>query len=177
MNFIYRLFLTFNASSLIVVLYLVKQEVVISRWFAFTTGWPKCISYIIYGLVPVILTFLSLKLSRFLAKDSFDKGSIKEIEQANNAFLPSYLGYFFVALSVPRFDTLVFVFVLLFVFTFMSQTLYFNPLFLLYRYHFYYLTTNQNVKLFVITKKSLKIPIDIEFDKLRRINNYTFIDK
>ena len=110
------------------------------------------------------------------SKDSIDIGKVKQIEQANNAFLPSYLGYFFVALSVSYFDTLVFVFLLLFVFTFLSQTLYFNPLFLIFRFHFYYLTTTNEIKIFIITKKELKDPLLTEFKDLRRINNFTFID-
>lgn len=76
-----------------------------------------------------------------------------EAEQANNAFLPSYLGYFFVALSINHFETLAFIFTILFLFTFYSQTLYFNPLFLLFGYHFYYLTTVNKTKVLMITEK------------------------
>lgn len=177
MNLIYRLFLTFNATSLIVVLYAIKQEVLFSRWLVFIEDLPNYISYLFYCMISLFLTFISLYLSKFLAQDDFKKGSLIEIEQANNTFLPSYLGYFFVALSVPRFESLVFVFIILFAFTFFSQTLYFNPLFLIFGYYFYYIKTKNNVKLFVITKQSLKDPLDVEFTSLRRINNYTFIDK
>ncbi|GAA4242136.1 hypothetical protein GCM10022292_11270 [Winogradskyella damuponensis] len=115
-------------------------------------------------------------IARFLSKDNIQEASIISIEQANNAFLPSYLGYFFVALSVPYVETLIFVFAILFIFTFLSQTLYFNPLFLVFRYHFYYLNTTNNVQLFVITRKELKDPKSIKIEQLRRINNFTFID-
>ena len=104
-------------------------------------------------------------------------GTIKEIELANNAFLPSYLGYFFVALSVPNCSTLYFIFLILFIFTFLSQSLYFNPLFLFFGYHFYNITTSKNVKLFIITRQNINDPNEVEFEKLKRINNFTFIDK
>src|SRR5690606_38431226 len=104
-------------------------------------------------------------------------GSIVEVEQANNAFLPSYLGYFFVALSVNNSETLIFVFSILFIFTFLSQTLYFNPLFLFFGYHFYNISTVNKVKLFIITKQKINQPEEVEFQKLKRINNFTFIDK
>ncbi len=81
-----------------------------------------------------------------------------------------------VALSIPYVDTLIFVFAILFVFTFLSQTLYFNPLFLIFRYHFYYLTTTNEIKIFVITRRILKAPKETEFEKLKRINDFTFID-
>ena len=101
---------------------------------------------------------------------------MKDLEHANNAYLPSYLGYFFVALSVPDVETLVFVFLILFVFTYFSQTIYFNPLFLLWKRHFYYVTTENNIKIFLITRKVLRKPSDVHFENLKRINNYTFID-
>ena len=52
----------------------------------------------------------------------------------------------------------------------------FNPLFLVFGYHFYYLNTTNNVQLFVITRKELKDPKSIKIEQLRRINNFTFID-
>lgn len=180
MNFLFRLLLTFNATSLIIVIYLVKERIILNSTHYYLSQLPHFISYLIYLFIPVLLTFLSIIISKGLDRDSLEymneSSAIREIEQANNAFLPSYLGYFFVALSVPYCDTLIFIFGLLFVFTFLSQTLYFNPLFLLFNYHFYYLTTNNNRKIFLITRKELKNPENLSFPELRRINNFTFID-
>jgi hypothetical protein len=176
MNFFYRLLLTFNATSLILVVFLVKEQVLINEIDCGLVNLPNYISYLVYFLVPVVMTYLSLLIARFLSKDNIKESSILSIEQANNTFLPSYLGYFFVALSVPYVETLIFAFAILFIFTFLSQTLYFNPLFLVFGYHFYYLNTTNNVQLFVITKKVLKEPKSIEIEQLRRINNFTFID-
>jgi hypothetical protein len=179
-NFFYRLLLTFNSTSLIIVVFLVKVQTVID-WHPKLANIPSYFSYLIYFSIPVLLTYLSLILARFLSDDSLEKenkiSKIAEVEQANNAFLPSYLGYFFVALSVPYGETLIFVFFILFVFTFFSQTLYFNPLFLLFGYKFYYLTTTNRIKVFLITKKTLKDPTDIDLPALKRINDFTFIDK
>ncbi|MEH7131410.1 hypothetical protein V7103_24880 [Neobacillus drentensis] len=169
-----------------------KEQVTI-KWHHKLSIIPDYVSYILYFLIPVFLTLISLLLANFLAKDSLEKthkiikkdngeeqtvktSKVIEVEQANNAFLPSYLGYFFVALSVPYFETLIFVFLVLFIFTFFSQTLYFNPLFLLFGYHFYYLTTINRTKVFLITRKILKDPNDIDLPNLKRINNFTFID-
>lgn len=176
MNFLYRLLLTFNATSLIIVLFLVKEQVLINEIDHRLVSLPNYLSYTFYFLVPVGLTYLSILISKFLSKDNIEKDSIISIEQANNAFLPSYLGYFFVALSVPYVETLIFVFAILFIFTFLSQTLYFNPLFLVFGYHFYYLNTTNNVQLFIITRKEFKDPKNIKIEQLRRINNFTFID-
>lgn len=176
MNFFYRLLLTFNATSLIIVVYLVKEEVLINNLNCYLFELPNYFSYVFYFLIPILWTFLSLIIAKYLSKDNISLGTIKSIELANNAFLPSYLGYFFVALSVPYVDTLIFVFAILFVFTFLSQTLYFNPLFLIFKYHFYYLTTTNEIKIFIITRRILKDPKNTQFEQLRRINDFTFID-
>lgn len=180
-NLLFRLFLTFNATSLILVVYLIKSQKSLNFLHPLLENLPHFISYAIYFGVPVLLTFFSLLLSRKLINESIESengvSAIKEIEQANNAYLPSYLGYFFVALSVPHCDTLIFVFAILFLFTFLSQTLYFNPLFLIFGYHFYYLKTATNIKIFLITKKELKDPSNLNFPQLKRINDFTFIDK
>lgn len=180
-NLFFRLFLTFNATSLILVVFFVKEEVTVNNLSPYLECLPSFVSYIIYFLVPVIFTFLSVLLAKGLGDDSIEKeentnSPITAIEQANNAYLPSYLGYFFVALSVPFYDTLIFVFAILFIFTFLSQTLYFNPLFLFFGFHFYYLTTENNIKIFLITKRILKDPKDLEFPELKRINDFTFIE-
>ena len=85
--------------------------------------------------------------------------------------------YFFVALSVPFYETLVFIFTILFIFTYFSQTLYFNPLFLLWGYQFYYITSENNVKIFLISKKCIRSTQGLSFPNLKRINNFTYIDK
>lgn len=101
------------------------------------------------------------------------------MEMANDVYMPSYLGYFFVALSIPNSDwiILLFVFGIVFVFTYFSQSLYYNPLFLLFGYKFYYVTKKNNLKVFIISKKDIQETKDLKFNNLRRINDFTFIDK
>jgi hypothetical protein len=179
--FLYRLLLTFNATSLLIAVYFVKTQETLHTFFQRFPNISRFYSYVFYFLIPVVSTLLSLYLAKFLGSDSLEKttGSpaVIAVEQANNAYLPSYLGYFFVALSVPYCDTLIYVFAILFLFTYLSQTLYFNPLFLIFGYKFYYLTTPSNVKIFVITKKNLRNPDNANFPVLKRINDFTFIDR
>lgn len=169
---LYQLFLAFNSTWLIVVVFLVKEK----YSFNFINDYSKYYSWILFILAPIILTALSFLVALKLPKDSLQSTSIREIELANNNFLPTYLGYFFVSLGVEDVPTLIVVFTIIYVFTFLSQTLYFNPIFLLFGYHFYFIKTAGNVKVFIITRKLLKIPGNDGFEKLRRINNYTFIE-
>lgn len=172
MKFIYQLFLAFNSTWLIVVVFLVKEK----YYFNFLSDCSAYYSWILFVLVPIILTALSFIVARRLPNDRLQNSSVKEIELANNNFLPTYLGYFFVSLGISDIDTLTVVFLIIYVFTFLSQTLYFNPIFLLFGYHFYFIQTSGNVKIFLITKRQLKTPGVDGFENLRRINNYTFIE-
>lgn len=172
MRFLYQLFLAFNSTYLIVVVYLVKEK----YRFTILNSYPRYFSWILFISIPIILTAISFLIARRLPKDQLKSTSVQEIELANNNFLPTYLGYFFVSLGVNDIQTLIVVFLIIYVFTFLSQTLYFNPILLLFGYHFYFIKTSHNIKIFLITKKKLKIPGNEGFENLKRINNYTFID-
>ncbi|WP_409281205.1 hypothetical protein [Pseudomonas defluvii] len=180
LNVPFRLLLTFNATSLLVIVFLVQKGYVLGYFFpehALVVGLPNFVSHVLYFCVPVLLTGLSLALSSSLGKDEFKPGQVDSIDHANNCFLPSYLGYFFVALSIPNWETLFFVYGILFVFTYRSQALYFNPLFLLYGYEFYNISTTARASIFLISRTRYKLPTDVAIKKANRINDYTFIEK
>ena len=180
MNSAFRLLLTFNATSLLVIIFFVQKTKTLGCFFPqcqFLVSLPSYFSYIAYLLVPILLTGLSILLSSKLSKDRFQLGTIVSIEHANNSFLPSYLGYFFVALSVSDMGTLTFVYIVLFVFTYLSQALYFNPLFLLFGFEFYNIRTTNGAALFLISRQQFKTPGDIDISAAYRINNYTFIER
>lgn len=180
MDIAFRLLLTFNATSLLVIIFLVQNSCTLGYFFpqyASLATLPNFISYISYILVPILLTGVSIKLSSRLGKDPYDKGDVIDIEHANNSFLPSYLGYFFVALSIGNWEALIFVYGVLFVFTFLSQALYFNPLFLLYGFEFYNIKTKRGAAIFLISRHKYKTPDEIDIPEANRINNYTFIER
>ena len=178
-NFIFRLLLTFNATSLLLIIFLVQNYQTLEKFIPALTQFnlPGWISYAAYLAVPIALTGISIFLISHLGKDEFKKGEVESIEHANNSFLPSYLGYFFVALGISNWEVMWFVYVVLFVFTSLSQALYFNPLFLLFGYEFYNIKTKNGTAIFLISRHQYKQPGDIEIATAYRINNYTFIEK
>ena len=138
---------------------------------------PNIVYYALYMIAPIALTGLSIFISSDLGKDDFQIGTIESIEHANNTFLPSYLGYFFVGLSIPNTETLIFVYSVLFVFTYRSQALYFNPLFLLFGYEFYNIRTQSGTAIFLISPHMYKKPAEVEILSASRINNYTYLER
>jgi hypothetical protein len=167
-NTAFRVLLTANATSLLVIIFLVQKGVTLGHLFGdvgclgWTVALPNVVSYLFYLAIPILSTGLSIWLSKYLGKDEFKTGEVASIEHANNSFLPSYLGYFFVALSISNTETLWFSYGVLFVFTYLSQALYFNPLFLLFGYEFYNITTKNGTAIFLISKARYKKPDDIQ---------------
>jgi len=171
MNFTLRLFLTFSSVSFFVIVFLVQNQI---NPFACQLGCYYWITYIAYILIPFILTFISLGICKLLSKSSLQK--VTSIETSNNDFLANYLAFFFVALSIKEMPAFWVVFGMTLMFTFVSRVSYFNPIFLVFGYNFYYVHTNENVKVMIISKKKLKSPNTFEAMTVRRINDYTFIE-
>lgn len=169
MNFIFRLLLTINATSWMLVIYGIKEGMTIHPI-------PLHIFGIVLLAIPIILSLISIKISSFLGSDSIT--GCQEFSLADNEFLPTYLGYFFVSLSVSDNTTMIYLYGIVFVFTYLSQTQYFNPIFLLFGYHYYHILTEQGTRVFVITKgKVIRNKNNISFDNLKRINDTTYIQR
>jgi hypothetical protein len=171
MNFILRLFLTFSAVSFFVIVFLVQNQI---NPYDCRLGSYYWITYLAYITIPFILTFISLGICKLLSVSTLQK--VTSIETSNNDFLANYLAFFFVALSVKEMPVFWVVFGMTVLFTFFSRVSYFNPVFLIYGFNFYYVHTNENVKVMVISRKKLKSPDTFEAMNVRRINDYTFIE-
>jgi len=101
----------------------------------------------------------------------------KLIELVDNSFVPSYLGYFFVAMSVDNFLSMISFYILIFLYMLFSGVEYFNPFFLFMGYHIYKVESDTNVQLILILKHKHVIRNSNQLDnlKLYRINNLTYI--
>lgn len=168
LNFLYKLLLTFNSTSWVIVIYGIKQ-----KWTIFNC--PYWIISIALLLIPVITSLISILCFRGLSKDNVT--SCIEIENANNAFIPTYLGYFFVGLSISNYQLLLFVYAIIFIFTFIGQGQYFNPIYLLFGYKFYKVLTSKGTRLFIISRRDIRSIKESNFPVIRRINQTTYVEK
>lgn len=170
MNYIYRGLLTLEACSWMLIVFVVKDKTTLY-------GMAPLLLACIIAAITLLLAFLSLKLSKLLGSESDIEGC-RECELVDGSFLPVYLGYFFVSLSVPDWSVMAVVFVIVFVFTYLSQTQVFNPLFLLFGYHYYHIITKNGSAIFVIANGTvLRNAETIHIGNLRRINNMSFIER
>lgn len=169
MNFIFRLLLTINATSWMLVIYAIKGKLTIGTL-------PFWFFHLVLIFLLILLSWVSLLLLKDFGKESLTM--CEEFSLADNEFLLVYLGYFFVSLGVADCYTMVVVYILVFVFTYLSQTQYFNPIYLLFGYHYYHVLTPKGTKVFVIKRgKVIRSKEDIDFQNLRRINDTTFIER
>ena len=168
MNFIFKFLLTLNATSWMLIVYAIKE-----KWSIF------CIPYWAFHLILVAVVIL-LSLGVLLMSKCFGKEYLsccEEFSLADNEFLSVYLGYFFVSLSISDIYTMIAVYLIVFVFTFLSQTQYFNPIYLLLVYHYYHILTPAGTRVFVIKYgKVIRNKNNLELKNLRRINDTTFIE-
>ena len=169
MNLVYRLLLTGNATSWMIIIYAIKKD-----WTLFDI--PERLFEVLLLLIPVLLSLISIWAAKFLGSDSLHE--CVEIGLADNEYLPTYLGYFFLSVGVDEKSTIILLYAVVFLFTFLSQTQYFNPMFMLFGYHYYHILTPQGTRVFVIAKgKVIRNRRDISFDNLRRINDTTYLEK
>ncbi|WP_348665251.1 hypothetical protein [Dubosiella newyorkensis] len=169
MNTIYKVFMTLSSTSWLLLIYFAKEKTTL---FSI----PYQIFDILFTLGIVFISFLTLKLSNAFGTEKLQ--NIHEITLADNEFLPTYLGYFFVALSIPSdLWMLIIVYGLVFIFSYLSIDQYFNPVLILFGYHFYKVKTSKGTNLFVISRGTvIRNSREIDFDCLRRINDTTFIN-
>ena len=167
LNVLYNLLLSLSATFWMVVLYGIKEKWSIGPLSTWMVG-------VLLLIVPIILSGISLCIARKLGTYSLQE--CEEITLADNEFVPTYLGYFFAALSAPDRTTMSFLFGIVFVFTFLLKTQYFNPVYLLFGYHYYHIKTNSGTKVFAIIKgKVIRNCSDVNFKYLKRINDSTYL--
>lgn len=169
MNLIFKFLMTVNATFWMWVIYGIKEQITILNI-------PQWIFGGLLVLVPILLSAFSIQITTYLGVDELE--DCQELSLEDNTFLPTYLGYFFVSLGITDITTMICIYLLVFAFTFLSQAQYFNPIFLLFGYHFYHVLTKQGTKLFIIAKgRVIRNRKSICFDTLRRINDTTYIQK
>lgn len=154
--------------------------------------YASSIAYIIIIIFMLLVIFAITKILLHQIKKYFDKDQLKvifktennedkisELYPANDSFIITYLGLFFVALSIPDKNIVlaVFLFIILLKIFSKTQSYFYNPVFVFCGFNFYFITNTLNKKILIITKdKSLELLAEKTFSNLRRINDLTYID-
>ena len=136
-------------------------------------------SYGVYIALVIGLTWIVIFFFPKLDDDEMQNGaSVKLVEDASLQFFPNYLAYFFVALSANDKYAVMIVFLIMLVLSYLSNTMLYNPLLVLFKYRYYLVVNGNNKRSLVITRRLLNpAPAEpISFPKLKRLNDNTFIE-
>lgn len=171
MNFILRLILTLSSVSFFLVVFLIQNDI---NPFKKEFGVYAWIVHAGYALIPFVTVLISISICKFLPKSVISK--VISINPSDNNFLDNYFAFFFVALSVKGLTAFFVVFGITTIFTYVSRVSYFNPVFLVFGYRFYFIESDEKVKIMLISKKKILSPKTYESISVRKINDYTFID-
>ncbi|POO56717.1 hypothetical protein CTT39_08545 [Agrobacterium rosae] len=181
MNRLYKAFLILSSLMLTCAIYLIGQEhSIVSALFPWLDEKApfvsRLLSYLIYISVCIILSTVGFLILKRLPTEKMTRGTVSSVEIASDTHIPIYLAYFFVALSIDHATTFIVVFSIIFIFVNSSSLIRFDPLYSLAGFKLYGVMSSSNVKSYIISKRTLKNPTDVEFNDLRRINDFTFLD-
>lgn len=180
-DFLFMLVMSVASTALLPAIYFIKSSYSV---IDFGVKCSMLINFVLYIATAVLLSLFSLYLMGRRASDSINN-EVSEIKPVNNDYLPIYVGYIFVSLSLPNpapgqvdIFFLVLIYVMICLFVTCSKSLCFNPLFVIFGYGYYLVNTTSNTKVFVITKQKIgKGSKRITFPNLTKINEIVFLDK
>ncbi|WP_121022791.1 hypothetical protein [Helicobacter vulpis] len=111
--------------------------------------------------------------------------SVEVVEVAEPKYIPIYIAYFVIAVSLENWIIFAVVFTLIYFLILKGKFSYFNPYLLFFGYHFYEISIDLNkahgqnmyakFKVFLISKRTLKE--EMQYSKLIRLNDFVFLDK
>lgn len=182
---IYRLVCHFlmalASTSLLPAIYLIKSKYRIFQMESECHNW--ILDFLFYIGIPILISLLSLWWMKSQSDDSINK-EVTEITPVNHEYLPVYLGYIFVSLSMPNpydgqadWKLLIIIYLFISLFVTCSKTLCFNPIFIVFGYGYYQITTSNGVKVFVMTRKTIrKASTNLTFPNLKKVNELVYVD-
>lgn len=197
------LIVTMTSTSVIIPTYLIKIEYTFLPLNGCTHIGDNLLLFIhciLYIAVLFLLTELGFLIMKGMAKpdELYRSNGVYEnhfsITSLETDFLPIYLSYFFIALSIPgttascnnnnvsempSWFVLFAVYIILNGLLAISEQNFFNPLLMVCGYRFYRIQVNEQVKISIISKKRIQKDDNnkVEFPNLLKITETVFIDK
>lgn len=136
---------------------------------------PQWVSYLTYIAVAIgfagglILSFKKLRPGELRNQH------IEQLDSDNSGLLAMIMAYVFVGLSINNGWTLISVMLFLMVFNLCGSSHIYNPLFYLFGYRYYYVTSSRT-KILVMTRNKFPLGSDADFKSCGCLNDYTYID-
>ncbi|WP_163499586.1 hypothetical protein [Helicobacter suis] len=147
-------------------------------------------AYVVLGsIVCAMLSYIYMYLIERYMKPSDKMSAVEMVEIAEPKYIPVYIAYFVIAVSIEDWKIFMVVFLLIYFLILKGKFSYFNPYLLFFRYHFYEVSIDPNkieggsdphtyakFKVFLISKRGM-LKIETHFKELIRLNDFVFLDK
>lgn len=168
-----KLILSLSSFYLFILFYLISNEIIIFN----VTPKYNYIIYILFGFVFSVICLISV-----LSKKETDKQSeIESVKPLEFIYISIYLGLFIISLSLNNFSdhkiAVSFIIILIYlIWLKLENTSFFNLFWLFLGYRFYEITTKKSTYTLITRKKDVKNKDSLKDLRLKRINNFTFIE-
>lgn len=124
----------------------------------------------------ILFSYFLIRFFQYFEVVQLETSNIESIEAADAMFVPMYFAYVFIGLSIQSLISLLFCYALLVLISFRAQTYYFNPLYYLFGYKYYFVTNSVKQKLLIMSRRRIPLGAKINFNSLACINDFTYID-
>ena len=177
---IQRLLNIISSISLLAVIFLINKGISIGEIIGLLGmrvpfDMPQWVSYAVYIAASVGFAGILTLLFGKLRPGELTKENIEELDADNSGLLAMILAYVFVGLSINNCWTLLAIMSFLLIFNLCGSSHIYNPLFYLFGYHYYYVTSSKT-KLLVMTKIKYPLGSKADFSNCKCLNDYTYID-
>lgn len=168
-----KLFLSISSFYVFMFFYLINNKILIFNLSSY-------INYGIYFLGGLFLSYLCL-LAVKIKKGLDNQDGIESIKPVEFLYIPVYLGLVIISLGLNKFssnilEVLIIIIIIFFVWLKLENVSFFNFYWLFFGYRFYEISTKNSSYMLISKRKDVKNKNTIKSLKLKRINNYTFLD-
>ncbi len=168
MKSLHKLFFTLISTIWIVIIYGIDQEWNFVKQSSLLTA-------ICLASTPFLLITIWYVITKTCCS-SDNVYNCENIDEVNNDFLANYLGYFFIGIGLDNCHTLAWIYIIVFAFTFASQTQFFNPMLLIIGYKYYYITISEGTKITIISRQTYRNAKELHTENLKRLSDTAFIE-
>lgn len=169
-----------SSISLLAVIYLINNGVGVGTLLGELGIHVKCdlpqwISFLTYIAVAIGFAGGLILFFNKLRPGELRNQHIEQLDSDNSGLLAMIMAYVFVGLSINNGWTLIAVMLFLLIFNLCGSSHVFNPLFYLFGYRYYYVTSSKT-KVLIMTRTKYPLGSNADFERCGCLNDYTYID-
>lgn len=168
-----RLFLTMTSFYFFILFYFINNKIILFN----CSSLYNYIIYLVFGFIVSLIGLIAVKNKKHYDNQS----NIEKIIPIEFSYISSYLGLFIISLSFSnvtqnKIEILIIIVIIYLIWFKLESVSFFNFYWVLLGYRFYEISTKNSNYILISKRKDVKNKTTINELKLKRINNYTFLE-